>query len=148
LLPAVLYELLRQLAPARTALGPDATSRTGALRSEHAEHDRDWPHPHVTESDGKSWDPVPINYAFTCSGLQALKIDKMTLASFPDVFKEGMAARADRLGDTGPSAPEHWDGVLGLDSVHGYFTGGYVATSDTLPVLEDWRRHLRRDVHE
>ncbi len=46
-----------------------------------------------------------------------------TLSSFPDAFKEGMAARADRLHDTGPSAPEAWEGELGLPSVHGYFTG-------------------------
>ena len=31
------------------------------------------------------------------------------LDSFPAEFREGMAARAERLGDRGPSAPEHWE---------------------------------------
>ena len=31
------------------------------------------------------------------------------LATFPDEFREGMAARAERLGDRGPSAPANWE---------------------------------------
>jgi Dyp-type peroxidase family len=60
-----------------------------------------------------------VNLAFTWTGLQALGIDKETLASFPEVFRDGMAARAGRLGDTGDSAPERWDGWLGSRDVHG-----------------------------
>jgi deferrochelatase/peroxidase EfeB len=141
LLGAVLYELLRQFAPTKEMRAQGAGD-SAVLRSEAAELDL------VRNSAlvEKKWDPVPINFAFTYSGLQALNIDQVTLASFPDVFKEGMAARADRLGDTGPSAPEHWEGVLGLDCVHGYFTGGYLASGDGLPVLEDWRRRLREEI--
>ena len=40
------------------------------------------------------------------------------LASFPDEFREGMAARAERLGDRGPSAPEHWEPGLGTGEAH------------------------------
>ena len=73
----------------------------------------------------------PVNFVFTFAGLAALGLDPTTLASFPDAFTQGMAARADRLGDTGPSAPENWNGPLGVNdvndlaSVHGYFTGGF-----------------------
>ena len=38
--------------------------------------------------------------------------------SFPDEFREGMAARAELLGDRGPSAPEHWEPGLGTGEAH------------------------------
>src|ERR1044072_4551334 len=69
---------------------------------------------------------VRINRPSASPGLRPLRRREPTLASFPEAFKQGMAARAERLGDIGPSAPENWEGVLGLDCVHGYFTGGYL----------------------
>ncbi|OMC41521.1 hypothetical protein A5742_03940 [Mycolicibacterium fortuitum] len=51
-----------------------------------------------------------VNLAFTWNGLRALGVDENTLASFPNEFREGMASRADILGDTGAAAPEHWVG--------------------------------------
>jgi hypothetical protein len=54
-----------------------------------------------------------ITLAFTWNGLRALGVDEESLATFPDEFREGMAARADILGDTGRNAPEHWVGGLG-----------------------------------
>ena len=63
---------------------------------------------------GTTW-----NIAFTWPGLDALGLDRNTLDSFPEDFRDGMAARAERLGDTGDSAPEHWDGWLGSRAVHG-----------------------------
>ena len=68
-----------------------------------------------------------------------------TLSSFPDAFKEGMAARADRLHDTGPSAPEAWEGELGLPSVHGYFTGGFDLSEGNAAKESFWKA-MRRDV--
>lgn len=140
LLGAFTYELLRQFAPA-LAGQKDGVVRPAVLRSEAVEtglkQDRD----HVE----KQWDPVPINFAFTFPGLKALQLSEPTLASFPEAFRQGMAARAERLGDIGPSAPENWEGVLGLDCVHGYFTGGYLADEDQ-PVSEALRRRLRDDV--
>ena len=50
---------------------------------------------------------------FTYSGLETLGVPDEILASFPAEFREGMAARAERLGDRGPSAPEHWEPGLG-----------------------------------
>ena len=141
LLGAFAYELFRQFAPAQ-ARPKDGVVRPAVLRSEAVEtglkRDRD--------QVEKQWDPVPINFAFTFPGLKALQLSEPTLASFPEPFKQGMAARAERLGDIGPSAPENWEGVLGLDCVHGYFTGGYLADGDDEPVSEDLRRRLRDDV--
>ncbi|CAJ1584406.1 peroxidase [[Mycobacterium] wendilense] len=59
-----------------------------------------------------------ITLAFTWNGLRALGVPEDALASFPDEFREGMAARADILGDTGRNAPEHWLGGLADDKLH------------------------------
>lgn len=71
------------------------------------------------EQGNRSVTPASWNIAFTWPGLRALGIDANTLASFPEDFRDGMAARAARLGDVGASAPEHWDGWLGNREVHG-----------------------------
>ena len=139
LLGAFTYELLRQFAPA-LAGAKDGVDRPAVLRSEAVETGL------KRDQIEKQWDPVPINFAFTFPGLKALQLSEPTLASFPEAFKQGMAARAERLGDIGPSAPENWEGVLGLDCVHGYFTGGYLVDGDDEPVSEDLRRRLRDDI--
>ncbi len=59
-----------------------------------------------------------MNVAFTYAGLQALELPDDVLASFPEVFRQGMAGRADKLGDRGPSAPQHWDPGLGTGDAH------------------------------
>ena len=52
------------------------------------------------------------------TGLAALGVPEAVLDSFPEEFREGMAARAERLGDRGPSAPEHWEPGLGTGEAH------------------------------
>ena len=59
-----------------------------------------------------------LHVAFTYAGLAALGVPDDMLASFPDEFREGMAARAERLGDRGPSAPENWEPGLGTGEAH------------------------------
>ncbi|MBV9850576.1 MAG: peroxidase [Armatimonadetes bacterium] len=59
-------------------------------------------------------DPKPetaLNVAFTHPGLQMLGLPPDALAQFPREFQEGMAdgERSRVLGDTGDSAPAHWD---------------------------------------
>src|SRR4051794_8950087 len=39
-----------------------------------------------------------VTVAFTWNGLRALGVDESSLATFPDEFREGMAARAQMLG--------------------------------------------------
>src|SRR4029077_20643685 len=41
-----------------------------------------------------------VTLAYTANGLRALGVPEESLATFPDAFREGMAARADILGDT------------------------------------------------
>ena len=67
-----------------------------------------------TMDSSKRW----ITLAFTWNGLRALGVADDALASFPDEFREGMAARADILGDTGASAPQHWVGGLAGEDLH------------------------------
>ena len=40
------------------------------------------------------------------------------LATFPDEFRQGMAARASILGDTGANHPDHWVGGLASPDLH------------------------------
>jgi Dyp-type peroxidase family len=59
-----------------------------------------------------------ISLAFTYQGLKALGVPSDSLESFAPEFKQGMAARANELGDRGESAPENWEKPLGSADVH------------------------------
>ena len=135
-----LFEILRQ---AGLAIAHAKDESQAALRSEVAVGS-DTAGGDATGDDPAAERPLPVNLAFTASGLRKLQLDPTTLASFPEAFKEGMAARAARLHDTGPSAPVNWEGELGLPSIHGYFSGGGGFPQETLD--EDFWKEMRRDV--
>jgi len=59
-----------------------------------------------------------ITIAFTWNGLRALGVDEVTLATFPQEFRDGMVARAKMLGDTGANAPQHWVDKTGSPDLH------------------------------
>jgi Dyp-type peroxidase family len=59
-----------------------------------------------------------LNVALTFTGVRALGVPDGLLASFSDEFREGMAARAELLGDVGPSAPANWEAPLGRGVGH------------------------------
>jgi Dyp-type peroxidase family len=59
-----------------------------------------------------------VTVAFTWNGLRALGMDDASLATFPEEFKQGMVARAQMLGDTGDSHPDHWVGKLASPDLH------------------------------
>ncbi|SDS98231.1 Dyp-type peroxidase [Bradyrhizobium canariense] len=92
--------------------------------------------PQITTEE--PWTTKPetcFNIGLTYEGLRALGTSHDSLDMFPTEFKEGMNARAVKLGDVGPSAPENWpdpfkdskrihliatiyaDGITQLDSV-------------------------------
>ena len=52
--------------------------------------------------------PAWLGIAFTYHGLKALGLPKASLDSFPEEFRQGMAARADLLNDVGDNAPPNW----------------------------------------
>lgn len=67
------------------------------------------------------WSQKPasgVNIAFSYAGLSALQLPSSTLVSFPEEFREGMAARASVLGDEGDSAPANWEAPLGSQDIH------------------------------
>jgi Dyp-type peroxidase family len=75
--------------------------------------------PHVDSatswwSSANPWLAVGISYA----GLTALGLPEESLRSFPEAFREGMAARAGHLGDLGINDPRNWDQPYGKGEVH------------------------------
>ena len=67
------------------------------------------------------WDVKPdsgINLAFSHEGLRALGVGDDSLAGFPAEFRDGMASRAELLGDVGESAPEHWEDCFRSGDAH------------------------------
>ncbi|HZO61367.1 MAG TPA: Dyp-type peroxidase [Gaiellaceae bacterium] len=70
---------------------------------------------------GAAWEQAPpaaIQVAFTYAGLERMGVAPEVLATFPEAFREGMAARAERLGDRGPAAPANWEEGLGTGEAH------------------------------
>jgi Dyp-type peroxidase family len=63
-----------------------------------------------------------LSIALSYRGLEALGIPRESLDSFAPEFRQGMAARANVLGDTGESSPENWETPLGTPDVHVVFT--------------------------
>ncbi|MBT4186479.1 MAG: Dyp-type peroxidase [Gemmatimonadales bacterium] len=93
---------------------------------------------------GQPWcDPAPttaIQVAFTYAGLQRLGVPDEMLATFPEEFREGMAARAESLGDRGPSAPEQWESGLGTGEAHVLVTVWAVDNEHLDAVREELRQ--------
>src|SRR3954470_4617051 len=59
-----------------------------------------------------------VTIAFTCNGLRALGVDDTALATFPEEFRQGMAARAAILGTAGDSGADRWLGDLASPALH------------------------------
>src|SRR3974377_40700 len=59
-----------------------------------------------------------VTVAFTWNGLRALGVGEASLATFPEEFRQGMAARAEILGTTGTNHPDHWVGGLASSDLH------------------------------
>jgi Dyp-type peroxidase family len=77
----------------------------------------------ITHSD--TWAEKPdstLNVSFTYDGLQQLGLPSRLLATFPEAFRQGMAARAEILGDIDTSAPSEWDDGFGTGRIHALFS--------------------------
>jgi len=59
-----------------------------------------------------------VSAALTCQGLKALGVPDEALETFSWEFRQGMAARAKELGDTGESHPDNWEKPLGSPYLH------------------------------
>lgn len=92
--------------------------------------------PHVDSAENwwsaaDPWLSIGISYA----GLEALGVPQDSLQSFPEAFRQGMAARARQLGDEGVNDPKNWDLPYGKGQIH----IGLSAFSDS---QEQWRKIL------
>jgi deferrochelatase/peroxidase EfeB len=75
--------------------------------------------PHVSSAAdwwkaSDAWVAVAISYA----GLVVLGVPEASLRSFPEAFRVGMAARAEKLRDEGPNDPKNWDRPFGSGQIH------------------------------
>ncbi len=94
--------------------------------------------------------PITLNIGFSYLGLRALDLPTRTLALLPDEFIDGMACRAQILGDVGASAPEQWDPVWRFTpderagQVHVWVSLNVGANPDGSPlaVLAEWTAWL------
>jgi len=59
-----------------------------------------------------------VTVAFTFGGLRALGVDEICLATFPEEFQQGMAARTEILGISGANHPDRWVGQLASGELH------------------------------
>jgi deferrochelatase/peroxidase EfeB len=76
-----------------------------------------------------------IAVAITYPGLAALAVPEDSLRSFPEAFRVGMAARAEKLRDYGPNDPKNWDRPFGSGRIH-------IQVSVVSPTEAKWRRTL------
>ena len=76
---------------------------------------------HVVDSGRSGFLPANeawITAAFTYHGLAALGVPPDSLASFAPEFQQGLASRAEQLGDVGENSPDRWEKPLGSPQVH------------------------------
>src|SRR5215213_3746691 len=85
-----------------------------------------------------------VSVAFTWSGLRALGVDEASLATFPEEFRQGMAARWQVLGDTGANHPDHWIGGLASADLHAIAILFARDTAERQRVTEEHRAYLAR----
>ncbi|MGH9370787.1 MAG: Dyp-type peroxidase, partial [Vicinamibacterales bacterium] len=94
-----------------------------------------------------TWDPeskpgATLNVFFSFTGLQAMGVPQASLDSFPAEFREGMAARAHLLGDTGASDPDIWEFGNDPDTNHVFFAVYGRTLADRDRMLEKLRTEL------
>jgi len=92
------------------------------------------------ESSGRdTW----VSVALTFQGLKALGVPPASLNSFSPQFREGMAARAEKLGDIGESSPVNWEQPLGSPGVHLVVTAVSKDTQHLESAMERARKAYR-----
>jgi Dyp-type peroxidase family len=84
-----------------------------------------------------------VSVALSFQGMKALGIPQESLDSFPPEFQQGMAARAEMLGDTDGNSPEHWEKPLGSPDVHVVITALSPDTEHLESVMERARKSYR-----
>ena len=92
--------------------------------------------PHVSSaSDWWNAEDAWIAVAISYQGLVALGVPEDSLQSFPEAFREGMAARAEKLYDYEANDPTNWDRPFGSGQIH-------IQVSIISDTEEKWRRTM------
>ena len=75
--------------------------------------------PHV-DSAANWWKPASawLSIVISYPGLEALGVPQTSLASFPEAFRVGMAARSRELRDEGVNDPKNWEPLFGNGQIH------------------------------
>jgi deferrochelatase/peroxidase EfeB len=68
----------------------------------------------ASQNPGMRW----VTIGLTWNGLRALGVNEAALTTFPEEFRQGMAARAEILGTTGANHPDNWVGGLASKELH------------------------------
>jgi Dyp-type peroxidase family len=89
--------------------------------------------------------PGWLGIAFTYEGLKALGVPQASLDSFPEEFREGMAARAPILNDVGDSAPANWEYPFGTVDMH-VALAIYAKDDDSLKMVLERARQSHHDL--
>jgi Dyp-type peroxidase family len=89
--------------------------------------------------------PGWLGIAFTFEGLKALGVPQASLDSFPEEFREGMAARASVLNDVGSNAPAKWEYPFGTADMH-VALAIYAKDEESLESILDLARQSHRDL--
>jgi Dyp-type peroxidase family len=92
---------------------------------------------HVTTAESWKGDKplTTLNVAVTAAGLKALGVSDEVVGSFSKEFQQGMAERAELLGDVGVNEPKGWEKGLGTGEAH-------VLLTINAQEIEDHRRAL------
>jgi Dyp-type peroxidase family len=89
--------------------------------------------------------PAWLGIVFTYQGLKALGLPQPSLDSFPEEFRQGMAARASILNDNGDDAPANWEYPFGTSDMH-VALAIYSRDDKNLEVVLEQARQSLRDL--
>lgn len=104
----------------------------------HVEPSEDWWVPSI---------PAWVGIAFTYQGLRALGLPQESLDSFPEEFRQGMAARAQILRDFGGNVPTNWEYPFGTSDMHIVLTI-YSSDDKNLEVVLEKAHHSHSDLSQ
>ncbi len=103
--------------------------------------------PHVAPADDW-WAPTLPGWlavAFTFQGLKALGVPQASLDSFPQEFREGMAARASILNDVDNNVPANWEYPFGTTDMH-VALAVYAKDEESLDTVLERARQSHQDL--
>ena len=91
--------------------------------------------------------PAWLGIAFSYQGLKALGLPQASLDSFPEEFRQGMAARAEILRDIGDNAPANWEYPFGTSDAH-VALAIYSRDDSSLESVLEQARQSQRDLSQ